>query len=198
MGQVSFPFHIALKMGIKLVFYGENGELEYASDPNNIDKPYKPTSEWLNHYFKGSSLQDLIEFGLKEKKYFSQSSFSNSDLVFYQPPDEKKLIDAGIIGKYFYGYYKKWIPQENYYYVSKHLNFKPNPERTEGTYSKYASLDDKFDGMHYYLRYIKFGLGRCVEDASHEVRDGHITREEALSLVQKYEGEFPKNIIKNF
>ena len=38
MGQVSFPFHIALKMGIKLVFYGENGELEYASDPNNIDK----------------------------------------------------------------------------------------------------------------------------------------------------------------
>ena len=30
--------------------------------------------------------------------------------------------------------------------ASKNTGFKPNPERTEGTYSKYASIDDKFDG----------------------------------------------------
>lgn len=198
LGQVSFPFHIALKMNIKLVFYGENGELEYAGDPKNIDRPYKPTTDWLNHYFKGSNLDELIEFGIKEKSYFSKNDFSNSDLIFYKPPTEELLEKSGIKGKYFYGYFKKWIPQENYYYVSKHLNFKPNPERSEGTYSKYASLDDKYDGMHYFMRYIKFGLGRCVEDASHEIRDGHITREEALSLVNKYEGEFPKKYYTEF
>ena len=198
LGQVSYPFHIALKMNIKLVFYGENGELEYAGDPKHIDKPYKPVSEWLEHYFKGSDLNELIKFGLKEKDYLSKDDFSNSDLVFYKPPSEEKLLESGIKGQYFYGYYKKWIPQENYYYVSKHLNFKPNPERTEGTYSKYASLDDKFDGMHYYMRYIKFGLGRCVEDASHEIRDGHLTREEAISLAEKYEGEFPKKYYNEF
>ena len=93
MGQVSFPFHIALKMGIKLVFYGENGELEYASDPNNIDKPYKPTSEWLNHYFKGSSLQDLIEFGLKKKKYFSKVVFLIQRFDFLSNPGLEKKLD---------------------------------------------------------------------------------------------------------
>ena len=88
--------------------------------------------------------------------------------------------------------------QENFYYCTEHTGLKANPERTEGTYSKYASLDDKFDGFHYYLRYIKFGLGRCVEDASHEIRDNHITRDEGLVLVNNYEGEFPKNILMNF
>ncbi len=198
LGQVCYPFHIALKMNIKLVFYGENGELEYAGDPKNLDKPYKPISEWNSNYFKGSNLNELIKFGLEKKDYLSNKDFSNSDLKFYLPPNEQKLLEAGIKGKYFFGYFKKWIPQENYYYVSKNLNFKPNQERTEGTYSKYASLDDKFDGMHYYMRYIKFGLGRCVEDASHEIRDGHLTREEAISLVNKYEGEFPKKYYNEF
>ena len=76
--------------------------------------------------------------------------------------------------------------KENFYYASENTGFIPNPERTEGTYSKYANLDDKMDGMHY-MRYIKFGLGRCVEDASHEIREGHISREEGISLINKYE-----------
>ena len=192
LGQISYPFHIALKMNIKLVFYGENGELEYAGDPKYVDKPYKSTNDWLEHYFKGNKLQDLIQFGLENKDYFSNKDFSKADLTFYTPPDSELLMNSGIKGKFFYGYFKKWIPQENYYYVSKNLNFKPNPERSEGTYSKYASLDDKFDGMHFFMRYIKFGIGRCVEDASHEIRDGHLTRKEAVALAQKYEGEFPK------
>ena len=48
------------------------------------------------------------------------------------------------------------------------------------------------------MRYIKFGLGRCAEDVSHEIRDGHLTREEGLSLMTKYEGEFPKKYFKEF
>ena len=54
------------------------------------------------------------------------------------------------------------------------------------------------DGMHYYMRYIKFGLGRCVEDAAHEIRDGHITRQEGIQLMTKYEGEFPKRYFNDF
>lgn len=95
-------------------------------------------------------------------------------------------------------YYLKWQPQENYYYCAQNTGLLPNPERSEGTYSKYASLDDKFDGFHYYMRYIKLGLGRCAEDTAHEIRDGHITRQEGLDLMKKYEGEFPKKYYKEF
>ena len=88
-------------------------------------------------------------------------------------------------------YYKLWIPQNNYYYSVENCGFSPNPERSEGTYSRYASLDDSTDGVHWLLGYIKFGLGRASYDASQEVRCGKITREEAVSLVKKYDGEFP-------
>ena len=41
------------------------------------------------------------------------------------------------------------------------IGFEANPVRTEGTYSKYNSLDDKIDGFFYYTSYIKFGMGRA-------------------------------------
>jgi len=198
LGQISYPFQMALKMGIKLVFYGENGEAEYAGDPEYADKPYKPSEEWVRQHFKGLTFRELLDFGLKNKDYLSEDDFTESDLIFYEPPSVKELNKAGILGKHFYSYYHKWSPQENYYYCTEHTGFKPNPERTEGTYSKYASLDDKMDGFHYYLRYIKFGLGRCLEEAAHEVRDGHITREEGVVLMRRYEGEFPQKYFNDF
>jgi len=198
LGQISYPFQLAVKLGIKLVFYGENGEAEYAGDPEFADKPFKPASEWVKQHFKGVTFKELLEYGLKHKDYLNESDYCESDLIFYEPPSMDELERNGIDGKYFFSYYHKWTPQENYYYCVENTGFKPNPERNEGTYSKYASLDDKMDGFHYYLRYIKFGLGRCMEDAGHEIRDGHITRDEGIALMKRYEGEFPNKYFMDF
>jgi hypothetical protein len=99
---------------------------------------------------------------------------------------------------HFFGYYKYWDPQENFYYCRENVGFSPNPERSEGTYSKYASLDDCIDGYHYYLGFIKFGIGRTTSDASHEIRDGKITREEGIALVRRYDGELPQKYYQEF
>lgn len=197
LGQVSYAFHIAIKFGIKLVMFGENGEAEYAGDPAAVDRPFVPSEEFSRLYFKGSGVQELVKYGIENKDYFDKS-FSQADLRFYEPPREEELKKAGIGGKHFFGYYKKWTPQENYYYASENTGFIANPERTEGTYSKYASIDDKLDGMHYYMKYIKFGFGRTTDDAAHEIRDGHINRDEGQALVKKYDGEFPKKYFQDF
>ena len=68
---------------------------------------------------------------------------------------------------------------------------KLRPFRTQGTYSKYNSIDDKIDDLHYYTTYIKFGIGRATYDASQEIRNKHITREEGEALVNRFDGEFP-------
>jgi len=198
LGQVSYAFHIAVKFGIKLVMFGENGEAEYAGNPDVIDTPYIPSEKWGKTYFKGSKLQEMIDYGIANKDYMDAEDFTSSELKFYSPPSIDELSQAGIKGKHFFGYYKKWSPQESYYYASEHTGFIANPERTEGTYTKYASLDDKMDGMHYFMKYIKFGFGRTTDDTSHEVRDGHISREEAVALVSRYDGEFPKKYFQDF
>ena len=201
LGQVYFPMHMALNFNIKLIFYGENGELEYAGDPEQVDKPFNDfvdNESWLNGYLKGTTLDELLDYASIHKDYIDQDIFNHPDIKYYKPPKIDDMKKSNISRHYYFSYFKKWVPQENYYYCAENTNFKPNPERTEGTYSKYASIDDKFDGMHYYMRYIKFGLGRCVEDASHEIRDGHITRDEAIGLIKQFEGEFPKKYYKEF
>ena len=65
----------------------------------------------------------------------------------------------------------------------------------QGTYSKYSSIDDKIDDLHYYTTYIKFGIGRATYDASQEIRNKHITREEGLWLINLTEN-FQINILK--
>jgi len=186
-GQTNFPMQTALRYDIPLVMYGENGEVEYGGDMKNAFSPtrnYK--TDHKKHYFSGLGPEDLVKYGINEK-----------DLVPYMAPPNEDLEKLGL-ELHFYGYYKKWIPQENYYYCVEHTGFQANPVRSEGTYSKYASLDDKIDGFHYYLAFIKFGLGRCTSDTAHEIRDEHITREEGVALVQKFDGEFPAKYFQAF
>ena len=79
-------------------------------------------------------------------------------------------------------------------HYKKNTGFQVNEDRTEGTYSKYASLDDKH-GFHYYSMFIKFGIGRATRMLLTKVMK--ITREEVY-FVNKYDGEFPKNILLFF
>lgn len=197
-GQVCYAFHIAHAFDIKLVFFGENGEAEYSGDPRVWALRGMPIENWAEQYFKGVSVDDLIEYGLNETDYFTEKDYDTSDLQFYRPPDIDAMKQKGIEFHWF-SFYETWVPQENYYYASEHTGFQANPEgRSEGTYSKYASLDDQMDGFHYYLAFIKFGIGRTTSDAAHEVRDGHITREEAMALVKRFDGEFPKRWYPEF
>ena len=177
----------ALRYQVPLVMYGENGEVEYGGDMKNAFKPTRDyRTDHKTHYFSGLGPEDLVKYGINEK-----------DLVPYMAPSNESLEKLGL-ELHFYGYYKKWIPQENFYYCVEHTGFQANPVRSEGTYSKYASLDDKIDGFHYYLAFIKFGLGRCTSDTAHEIRDAHITREEGVALVNKFDGEFPAKYFKTF
>lgn len=196
-GQKSYAFHIALNFGIPLIFYGENGEVEYGGSMQNADKPYESVADWEKLYYKGVGVDKLIEKGL-ELGRFEKGEIESQTFQLYRTPDLASIEKLGA-QMHWLSYYRKWVPQENFYYAQKNTNFIVNEDgRSEGTYSKYASLDDKTDGFHFYLAFLKFGLGRATSDAAHEIRDGHITREEGVSLVKRYDGEFPKKYFKEF
>ena len=135
--------------------------------------------------------------GKTMREYIEKEKFSKSDFKPYIAPTKDEIINSEIEVHYL-GYYTKWDPQECYYYAVDNTGFKPNTERTEGTYSKYSSIDDKIDPFHYYTTLIKFGIGRCSYDASQEVRNQKITRDEAVYLVEKYDTEFPNKYFKEW
>lgn len=196
-GQKAYAFNVALKFGIPLIFYGENGEVEYGGSTKNKNKPYESITDWEELYFKGAGVDALIKAGLK-LGIFKKQEIRPETFSLYRPPALKDINRLGI-QMHWFSYYHQWVPQENYYYAAKHTNFEANPDgRSEGTYTKYSSLDDKTDGFHFYLGYIKFGLGRASRDAQMEIRSRHITREEGVALVRRYDGEFPQKYFKDF
>lgn len=184
LGQKNLAPKIALKYGISLIFFGEN-EAEYgnpiADNATSLrDKSYYSFNHPDEVFLGGVSINELIE------KY----NMTLHDLLAFLPADAAELEKSNIDIHYL-GYYLKWVPQEVYYYAVENTGFKARPFRTQGTYSKYNSIDDKIDDLHYYTTYIKFGIGRATYDASQEIRNKHITREEGMKLVQRFDGEFP-------
>lgn len=185
-GQTNFPLHMAVKHNVQLVMYGENGEVEYGGNMKNALRPTRDIQDHDSHYFSGLPPEFWAEHGI-----------SLADLYPFMAPKFEE-IEKNKTEIHFLGYYKFWDPQENYYYCHEHTGFTANSERSEGTYSKYASLDDEIDGFHYHLSYIKFGIGRTTSDTSHEIRDGKITRDEGVALVRRYDHEYPQRYYKEF
>lgn len=189
LGQKGLAPKIAAQNNISLIFYGEN-EAEYGNpiqDTESAKRDFKyfSSDDESQIYFGGASLKELKEdYDLKQH-----------DLIPYMPIDPSVCEEKNIEVHYL-GYYLKWHPQGAYYYAVENGGFQAAPERTPGTYSKYNSIDDKIDDYHYYTTYIKFGIGRATYDAAQEVRNGEIDRDEAVSLVKKFDGEYPDRFEK--
>ena len=185
LGQKNLAPTLAEKFNIKLVFYGEN-EAEYGNPIKDNTNSMRSDS-----FFTMKSINNTFLSGMKVHELIKKFKLRLSDLAHFLPM-KKDNFNKSKIQIHYLGYYLKWIPQEAYYYAVKNTGFKARPQRTEGTYSKYNSIDDKIDDLHYYTRFLKFGIGRATDDASQEIRNNHINREEAKLLVKRFDGEFPK------
>jgi N-acetyl sugar amidotransferase len=184
LGQKNLAPKLAVNFNLPLVFYGEN-EAEYG---NAIAD--NATSLRDRSYFAAQNVDDMYLGGVSVRELKEKHGLTRHDIMPYLPADHHDL-EKSKIEVHYLGYYIKWTPQESYYYAVENAGFQANPVRTEGTYSKYNSLDDRIDGFHYYTTYIKFGLGRASYDASQEIRNKHLTREEGVALVKRFDGEFP-------
>lgn len=184
-GQKSLAPKMALLHDIKLVFYGEN-EAEYG---NPISDTSIAQRDWK--YFTAEDRSQVFLGGVSLEALENNFGVEPVELLPYIPANPDELEEKKVEVHYL-GYYLSWHPQECFYYAVENGGFRPSPERTAGTYSKYNSIDDKIDDFHYYTTYIKFGIGRATYDAAQEIRNEEITREEGVALVKKFDGEFPE------
>ena len=182
---------MAKKFGVSLIMYGEN-QAEYGNVITENNSP-----KMNNKFFSSKTTNSIKLGGLSIKEIMMRYKYKERDFTPYLPLEEKEIIKNKIQVHYL-GHYKKWDPQECFYYASDNTGFKPNENRTEGSYSKYSSIDDKIDTFHYYTTLIKFGIGRATYDAAQEIRNDKITREEGVRLVHKYDQEFPQRYFKDF
>ena len=185
LGQKQLGPRMSALYDVPLVVYGEN-EAEYGNPREDAARAQRA---W--HYFTEQDRASVFLSGTSLADLQTHYGLESHDLQPYLPPDPTPLAATGTEVHYL-GYYLNWHPQSCYYHAVEHGGFEASPERTPGTYSKYNSIDDRMDDLHYYTTYVKFGIGRASYDAAQEIRSGDIDRAEGAALVRKFDGEFPE------
>ena len=188
LGIFTFPVRVAIKFNIPLIIWGENSQLEYGGPKTAIMKKAL-NKRWLEEFggLLGQRVDDMI----------GVDGITKQDLISYTYPSETELKRVGILG-IFLGYYFKWDARSQVELVKKYGFSVKEDGPVEGTYTNYENLDDNLIAIHDYLKFVKFGFGRATDHACLDIRNGRIDRREAVRLVKKYDGKFPKKAIKEF
>ena len=189
LGQNNFAPRVAIEKKIKLIVYGD-GTSEVAIGSRDL-KNNKIKDITSKRSFYSTKEDPIFLGGISEKDLREKYKISKNDLLSFMPVGED-MINKSQLEFIHITDFINYNPQKSFYFAKEKTNFQVNPDgRSEGTYTKYNSLDDKLDGLHHYTLFIKTGRGRTTEEAALEVRNNIITREEAVALVKKYDGEFP-------
>ena len=173
----------AIGLGVGLIFYGEDGEVEYGGSSETEKNPVYDVHYQKNIYLEGGY-----------EKVLNSSELSGSDLYFFRFPEPEEL-NFHPIDLTHWSYYENWDPYRNYLVAKEHCGLKEADETNPGTFTNFAQNDQALYALHTYLMYLKFGFGRANQDASIEIRRGAMDREQALNLVRLYDGRYPEEFI---
>jgi N-acetyl sugar amidotransferase len=177
-GIMTFPIRAAVQYDVPLVVWGEEGFSELVGMHN---------------------LDDFVEFTKKKRQEHSMRGFEPEDLLdepdcpltrydlapFFYPADED-LERVGVRGIYL-GNYILWDGRSQTELVIKDLGFE-SAQKRDRTFNIYGKTDDiHANGLHDYLKFLKFGYGRATDDASNEIRHGRMSREQGIDMVMQYD-----------
>lgn len=185
-GIFTYPFIASIKYNIPLVFYGEHGFMDLGgmhSYNDYVEHTYRYRHE---HSLRGYEWNDM----LNDEK----DPIDASEMLWARYPSDEEIKKVGTRG-IFISNYVKWMPTDHSKMVIEKYGFEVPNESFDRTYRKASNLDDMHEnGIHDYLKYIKFGYGRCTDHVCKDIRDGLMTREEGIELVKKYDHIKPRDL----
>ena len=174
----------ALNFQIPLIFYGEDGEVEYGGSVETRDRSLFDINYMKKIYLEGGYEKVL---GLLE-------GIDPASLYFWRFPEEKELATKDLFLTHW-SYFEAWDPYRNYLTAKEHCGLQEKEEGNSGTFTNFAQNDQALYSLHTYLMYLKFGFGRATQDAGIEIRRGAMTREQAVHLVRLYDGHYPEEFL---
>lgn len=175
------PLHIAAGFNSRLIFYGEDGEVEYGGSQETDLNPAVSFEYVKRVYFEAG--YDLV---------VENAGLDPSELAFFDFPEDKAFT-GGLPLRLNWSYFENWDPYRNYLVAKKFCGLQEAEQSNAGTFTNFAQNDQYLYALHTYLMYLKFGFGRANQDACIEVRRGAMNRDQAVELVKIYDGQYPND-----
>lgn len=177
---------LAVNLNIPLLFYGEDGEVEYGGTAESEDRAVYDITYMKRIYLEGG-----------HERVLKLSGLSESELYFFNFPTDEELAGKELNITHW-SYFEAWDPYRNYLVAKEHCGLEEAPETNPGTFTNFAQNDQALYALHTYLMYLKFGFGRATQDAGIEIRRGAMTRDQAVNLVRLYDGHYPEEFIATY
>lgn len=180
-GIKTVPMRIAVDLGIPMVLWGEiTWSIAGMFDLEDYARFNKRTV--FEHDMRGLVVDDLIS---------REPSLEGKVFPWLVMPSDQEFFDSGTTGLYL-GNFLPWSPNQNTELMRKNFGFEIASEPFERTYRLISNLDDMHEnGIHDYLKFVKFGYGRTTDHASKDIREGLMTRDEGISRVRQLDSIRP-------
>lgn len=186
MGDMNWHIHIgvstavhqiAVEKGIPLVVWGEHGYADLSGQfamNDFVEYTYRNRLEHLGRCYDWNYFVGLD--GITER-----------DMGLWKYPSDQDVFDLNLQGIYL-GNFIYWEANEHTALMKKLYGWEQSDKPFERTYRTISNVDDIYEnGAHDYLKYIKFGYGRCTDHACKDIRGGYLSRGQAIDLVRKHD-----------
>jgi len=185
-GLSSIPWIIAAQFEIPIVIYGEHGYADLCGQFSDTDYV-----EWTYRYRLEHALR-----GFEWNYMVGMDGITASQMFAYQYPSDEKIWNIGMRGLYLANYVE-WDGNRNAALMQELYGFEISEQPFDRTYRRASNLDDMHEnGVHDYLKFVKFGYGRCTDHASKDIRLGIMSRKEGIEMVKKYDHVKPSDLAR--
>lgn len=183
-GITTLPVRMAVQVQAPLLIWGEHGYLDLCGQFSMNDFPEMSYRDRLEHFARSYEWNYFV--GLE--------GITSREMIPYKYPSDMELYDLDVRGIYL-GNYLYWEANEHGRMVMEKYGFQVSKEPFDRTYRRMSNLDDMHEnGIHDYLKYIKFGYGRCTDHVCKDIRAGLMSRDEGIELIRKYDHVKPRDL----
>ena len=179
-GIFTYPIRVAVEQNVPLMIWGEHGFMDLGgmhSYNDLVEFTYRFRHE---HALRGYEWNDFIE---QAPKFGEQ--LENKHLISWKYPDDEQIDRVGVRGIYISNFFK-WDANTHGPLMKEKYGFLEAEEPFERTYRTMSNLDDMHEnGIHDYMKFVKFGYGRASDHVCKDIRAGLMTREEGIRIVME-------------
>lgn len=179
-GIFTYPIRVAVEKNVPLMIWGEHGFMDLGgmhSYKDLVEFTYRYRHE---HCMRGYEWYDIIE---ASKEY--DDEIIEKEMIQWKYPSDSEIERVGVRGIYISNFFK-WDANEHGPLMIEKYGFKVPEEPFERTYRRMSNLDDMHEnGIHDYMKWVKFGYGRATDHTSKDIRAGKLSREKAIEEVLK-------------
>jgi N-acetyl sugar amidotransferase len=179
---------IAIKYKLKLIFWGENPATVWNDQKTNSKEGYNGNNLRHSNTLRGCKIDWM-------KKIIS----NKTQLIPYKYPSVKDFKSHQLQIIYLSWFWKNWTFLSNAKYSCLNgLELKKDNATKTGDLYGITAIDDTWVSVNQMIKYFKFGFGRVTDYLNFEIRNGSMSREEAIVYANKYDGKCDQKYINDF